>query len=164
MKAEADALRPLDAEQEARVMQKFRLDWNYHSNSIEGNSLTYGETIAFLMEGLTAKGKPFKDHLDIKGHNEAINYLMEMIKNHQELTEKAIRELHEVILVEPYKTPAQTQGGVWVEKEVTLGAYKKQPNHVKTPTDEIHYYATPEETPSPRPGAPGWGCAEASPG
>ena len=156
MKAEADALRPLDAEQEARVMQKFRLDWNYHSNSIEGNSLTYGETIAFLMEGLTAKGKPFKDHLDIKGHNEAINYLMEMIKNHQELTEKAIRELHEVILVEPYKTPAQTQGGVWVEKEVTLGAYKKQPNHVKTPTDEIHYYATPEETPSKMADLMGW--------
>lgn len=148
LKVELDSLRPLDTEQEARVMQKFRLDWNYHSNSIEGNSLTYDETIAFLMEGLTAKGKPFKDHLDIKGHNEAINYLMEMIKNHQALTEKAIRELHKVILVEPYKTPAQTQGGVWVEKEVTLGAYKKLPNHVKTPTGEIHYYATPEETPS----------------
>jgi len=44
LKAELDALRPLNAEQEARVMQKFRLDWNYHSNSIEGNSLTYGET------------------------------------------------------------------------------------------------------------------------
>ena len=37
LKAELDALRPLDAEQEARAMQKFRLDWNYHSNSIEGN-------------------------------------------------------------------------------------------------------------------------------
>ena len=63
LKAELDALRPLSPEQEGRVMQKFRLDWNYHSNAIEGNSLTYGETIAFLMEGLTAKGKPFKDHL-----------------------------------------------------------------------------------------------------
>ena len=27
-------------------MQKFRLDWNYHSNHLEGNSLTYGETKA----------------------------------------------------------------------------------------------------------------------
>jgi hypothetical protein len=60
-KAEVDALRPFTPEQEGRIMQKFRLDWNYHSNAIEGNSLTYGETIAFLMEGLTAKGKPFKD-------------------------------------------------------------------------------------------------------
>ena len=42
LKAAVDAMRPLNPEQEARVMQKFRLDWNYHSNAIEGNSLTYG--------------------------------------------------------------------------------------------------------------------------
>ena len=98
LKAAADAMRPLNPEQEARVMQKFRLDWNYHSNAIEGNSLTYGETIAFLMEGLTAKGKPFKDHLDIKGHNEAINYLMELVRNRHQVTEKDIRDLHKIIL------------------------------------------------------------------
>ncbi len=148
LRAEIDKLRPLSPEQEARVMQKFRLDWNFHSNSIEGNSLTYGETIAFLMEGLTAKGKPFKDHLDIKGHNEGIDYLMEIIKNRQHLTEKAIRELHKIILVEPYKTPAKTPDGQAAEKTVHLGQYKSLPNHVKTPTGEIHYYATPEETPA----------------
>lgn len=129
-------------------MQKFRLDWNYHSNAIEGNSLTYGETIAFLMEGLTAKGKPFKDHLDIKGHNEGIDYLMHLVKNHEQLSEKIVRELHKMILVEPYSTPAQTPDGQRVEKLVTLGKYKTQPNHVRTPTGEIHYYATPEETPA----------------
>lgn len=31
-KAEVDALRPLSLEQEGRILQKFRLDWNYHSN------------------------------------------------------------------------------------------------------------------------------------
>lgn len=147
-KSEVDALRPLTPEQEDRIMQKFRLDWNYHSNAIEGNSLTYGETIAFLMEGLTAKGKPFKDHLDIKGHNEGIDYLIHLIKNRDQLSEKIIRELHEMILVEPYANPAQTPDGQQVEKRVTLGAYKSMPNHVKTPTGEIHYYATPEETPA----------------
>jgi Fic family protein len=148
LKVKLDAMRPLNAEQEARVMQKFRLDWNYHSNSIEGNSLTHGETIAFLMEGLTAKGKPLKDHLDIKGHNDAINYLMDLVKNRHELSEKDIRDLHAIILVEPYKTKARTSGGLSVEKQITLGAYKTMPNHVKTPTGEIHYYATPEETPA----------------
>ncbi len=147
-KAEVDALRPLKQEQEGRIMQKFRLDWNYHSNAIEGNSLTYGETIAFVMEGLTAKGKPFKDHLDIKGHNEGIDYLMHFIQNRDQLSEKVIRELHAMILVEPYSNPAQTPDGQQVEKRVTLGAYKTMPNHVKTPTGEIHYYATPEETPA----------------
>ena len=44
LKSELDSLRPLNSEAEARIMQKFRLDWNYHSNNLEGNSLTYGET------------------------------------------------------------------------------------------------------------------------
>lgn len=35
LKAELDALRPLDAEREGRIMQKFRLDWNYHSNQLQ---------------------------------------------------------------------------------------------------------------------------------
>ena len=41
LKAELDSLRPLTKEQEAIIMQKFRLDWNYNSNNLEGNSLTY---------------------------------------------------------------------------------------------------------------------------
>ena len=70
LQAEIEAVRPISPEQEARVRQKIRLEWNYHSNAIEGNSLTYGETKAFIMLGLTAKGKPFKDYLDIRGHNQ----------------------------------------------------------------------------------------------
>ena len=35
LKEELDALRPLNAEDEARIMQKFRLDWNYHSNHLK---------------------------------------------------------------------------------------------------------------------------------
>jgi len=49
LKNELDTLRPLDNEAEARIMQKFRLDWNYHSNNLEGNSLTYGETKALIL-------------------------------------------------------------------------------------------------------------------
>ncbi len=76
-------------------MQKFRLWWTYHSNAIEGNSLTQGETEVFLMEGLTAKGKPLKDHLDLRGHSNAINYLLGFVRDQEVLTEAAIRKLHE---------------------------------------------------------------------
>ena len=62
LKADLDALRPLAPEQEQRVLQKFRLDWNYHSNAIEGNSLTLGETRSLLLHGLTAEGKTVRDH------------------------------------------------------------------------------------------------------
>ena len=38
LKTDLDSLRPLSKEDELKVMQKFRLDWNYHSNHLEGNS------------------------------------------------------------------------------------------------------------------------------
>src|SRR6201996_9794236 len=108
LKKQIDDMRPLPPDVEGRVTQKLRLDWNYHSNAIEGNRLSYGETVAFLMEGITAKGKPLKDHLDIRGHNEAINYLLELVKDERLMTETDIRSLHEIILVEPYDSPAKT--------------------------------------------------------
>ncbi|MEO0042835.1 MAG: hypothetical protein RL329_2283 [Bacteroidota bacterium] len=33
-----EALRPISEDAEKRIMQKFRLDWNYHSNAIEGRN------------------------------------------------------------------------------------------------------------------------------
>lgn len=147
-KAQLDSLRPLEKEQEDRVMQKFRLWWTYHSNAIEGNTLTQGETEMFLMEGLTAKGKPLKDHLDLRGHSNAINYLLGFIHDKDVLTEAAIRKLHEILLVEPYQVQAITPDGLPTMKTVALGQYKTQANHVRTPTGETHYYATPEETPA----------------
>lgn len=72
-------------------MQKFRLDWNFHSNNLEGNSLTYGETKALLLFGITAQGKPLKDHLEIEGHNEAIEWVIERVTGEYPLTENFIR-------------------------------------------------------------------------
>ena len=148
LKAEIDALRPIDAEQEARVMQRLRLDWNYHSNAIEGNTLTLGETRAFLLHGITAQGRPFRDYLDIKGHNEAIAYLEQMVRGQEPLTEVVIRELHCILLVEPYDVDAVTADGRPTRRRIAIGQYKSAPNHVRTSTGEIHYYATPEETPA----------------
>jgi len=130
-----------------RVMQKLRLDWNYNSNAIEGNKLNYGETVAFLMTGITAKGKPLKDYLDIKGHNEAILFLTSIVKEDRPLMEADIRALHKMILVEPYEVKAQTADGSPTSMMISIGEYKTQANHVQTVTGEIHYYSSPEETP-----------------
>ncbi len=148
LKHEIDKLRPIPTETEQRILQKLRLEWNYHSNAIEGNTLSYGETVAFLMHGLTAKGKPLKDHLDIRGHNEAINFLLGMVKDSRPVTETDIRDLHEMVLVEPHKIKVKTPSGLITEKIIQLGKYKEEPNHVETATGEIHYYASPEETPA----------------
>lgn len=147
LRADLDALRPLAPEQEARVLQKFRLEWNYNSNAIEGNSLTLGETRSLLLHGLTAAGKPMRDHLDIKGHNEAVVALEEFVRSEYPLTEQFVREMHQLLLGEPYHTPAQTAGGQPTRKLIVPGRYKTSPNNVLTATGEMFYFASPEETP-----------------
>jgi len=68
LKAELDDLRPLSQEAVGRLTQKLRIEWNYNSSAIEGNALTLGETRTLILQRLTARGKPMRDHLDIKGH------------------------------------------------------------------------------------------------
>ncbi|MBO0359245.1 Fic family protein [Hymenobacter sp. BT186] len=147
LKKELDELRPLSPDQEARILQKFRLDWNYNSNAIEGNSLTLGETRSLLLHGLTAAGKPIRDHLDIKGHNEAVLWLEDIVRDERPLTEQFIRGMHEVLLGEGYDVPAQTPDGQPTRKHIQPGRYKSGPNNVQTATGEIFYFASPEETP-----------------
>lgn len=147
LKKEVDSYRPISKDLQNRIFQTFRLRWTFHSNAIEGNPLTYGETVAFIMEGITAKGKRLKDHLDIKGHNEAIDFILEIIKDDRDLSEVDIKNLHKIILVESYRSPAVTPDGLKVTKEIKVGDYKTSPNHVITSTGETHYYASVEETP-----------------
>jgi Fic family protein len=147
-KAQLDALRPLDHEQEQKVWQQFRLDWNFHSNSLEGNSLTYGETTSLLLHGITAQGKPLKDHLEISGHNQAINEVRDIVKSGHVLTETFVRQLHQLILRERYRAKAQTPDGMPTEKWIEVGQYKTQPNHVLTETGEVFRFAEPSDVPA----------------
>lgn len=147
LKQELDTLRPINMEQEKRIMQKFRLDWNYHSNHLEGNTLTYGETKALLLFGVTAQGKPLKDTLEITGHNEAINWVIDVVKKDYPLTENFIRELHSLLLKDSYKESINEERKI-VSRRISAGKYKSNPNHVLTATGEIFYFATPEETPA----------------
>lgn len=147
LRAELNALRPLPKETEQRVMQKLRLEWNYHSAKIEGGELTFGETKALLLFGITAAQKPLKDHLEMKGHNEAINFLIEFARDEQPLTESMIRELHRLILGrEPFRAEAETADGQRTSRTITPGRYKQESNHVLTRTGEMFYFASPEET------------------
>lgn len=148
LKNELDNLRPLTKEQEDIIMQKFRLDWNYHSNNLEGNSLTYGETKALILYGITAQGKPLKDHFEITGHDEAIKWIEDLVKGDYPLTENFIRELHTLLLKSPYEVKAITPDGQQTSRRIAVGQWKTAPNHVQTSTGEIFRFATPEETPA----------------
>ena len=148
LKAQLDALRPLDSEQEKRIWQKFRFDWNYHSNNIEGNSLTFGETKSLLLHNITAQGKPLKDHIEITGHNEAINALVDLTRGDAPLTESFVRQLHTLVLHERYQVDAITADGTPTRRWIEVGQYKTGQNHVQTVTGEIFRFAEPMDVPA----------------
>ncbi|WP_051315374.1 Fic family protein [Algoriphagus terrigena] len=148
LKNELDQLRPISEDREELIMQKFRLDWNYHSNNLEGNSLSFGETKALILFGITAQGKPLKDHFEITGHDKAIKWVLDVVKGEYPLTENFIRELHTLLLKEPYEVDAITPAGLPTKRRIQVGQYKSVPNHVQTKTGEIFRFASVEETPS----------------
>jgi Fic family protein len=143
-----DTLRPIEPSVLERVMKKFQLDWNYHSNNLEGNSLSFGETKALLLHNITAQGKPLKDHIEITGHNEAIELMLDVVKGNRPLTEHFIREIHTLLLKQPYSVNALTPDGLPSRKTVLPGVYKSTPNHVRTASGELFRFAEPEETPA----------------
>ncbi|MBF0530466.1 MAG: Fic family protein [Deltaproteobacteria bacterium] len=75
------------------LLEELRVLWTHTSTSIEGNTLTLGETAFVLSEGLTIHGKPLKDHRDIQGHARAVDLLLGLVKKDQ-FTAQDIFDLH----------------------------------------------------------------------
>ena len=145
LKEELDRLRPMPPTVIAQVEQKLRLEANYHSNAIEGNTLSLGETRSLILHGLTAHGKPMRDHLDIEGHDAAVKVIEDAVQNDYRLNEVFIRNLHKLLLKEPYEADAVTQDGRRVKRTITIGNYKTTPNNVRTSTGETYYFTPPEQ-------------------
>ena len=148
LKEELDGLRPLPPDVLARIEQKLRLEANYNSNAIEGNTLTYGETRSLILHGLTAQGKPMRDHLDIEGHDAAVKAIEAAIADDHELNEVFIRNLHRILLKEPYEKDAETPDGRRVTRIISIGDYKTAPNNVTTSTGETYYFTPPDQVKS----------------
>ncbi len=127
------------------ILQKMRAEWTYHSNAIEGSTLSQEDTIFFLQEGLTVEGKPFKDFLDAQNHAEAIDILFDVIANNRNISESLIKEINALLLNGVKYTPAQTPTGQPTKKVLNAGDYKKLPNHVRKQDGTVHEYVPPEQ-------------------
>ena len=66
-------IQPLSSEDEKRLKRKFMLDFNYNSNHIEGNTLTYGQTEVLLLLGEVIGNAKMKDLEEMKAHNTCLN-------------------------------------------------------------------------------------------
>ena len=143
-----EARKEMASEDEERLWKKLRLEWNYNSNHIEGNTLTYDETVLLLLHDQVAGSHPMRDYEEMKAHNVAIKLVRSLAAADSPLTEADIRELNRILLKEPFWKSAETPDGGTTRKWIEPGKYKTQPNHVRTRTGELHRFAEPGETPS----------------
>lgn len=145
---EWQSLQPIKEEYLQRLNRKFMLEFNYNSNHIEGNTLTYGQTELLLLFGKVVDAANMKDLEDMKASNVGLNMMQEQASSEYLLTESFIRQLHQTILREDYTVYRQLPGGQQTSYVVHAGVYKTRPNSVITRTGDRFEYASPEETPA----------------
>ena len=102
------------------------VDWTYNSNGIEGNTLTLKET-KVVLEGITIGGKSVKEHLEAINHKEAILYLEELVKEETTITERDIKNIHQLILKDIDNGNA---GCYRTENVIISGATHRPPDHI----------------------------------
>ncbi len=153
--AEIDSLRdraltlPKDEKFETTFWNKYRLEFNYNSNHLEGNTLTYGHTKLLLLFDKVVADYSLKELEEMKAHDVALKMVKDCaFDDLYILTEKFIKEINEIVLVRPFYKETITIEGQPTKRLIEPGNYKKYPNSVLLENGEIFNYVSPEETPA----------------
>ena len=142
------ALQPLSEKDRDRLSRRFTVDFNYNSNHIEGNTLTYGQTEILLLFGKVIGEANVKDVQEMTASNVGLRMMAEEAAvKEMPLTQNFIRTLHKTLLREDYPVYRDLPGGVQPSYTVHAGTYKTRPNSVITRYGDRFEYASPEETP-----------------
>gem|GEM_PF-683660 len=128
LKNKLDKLRPLPSLTVNSIKNKLALDWIYHSNAIEGNTLDVYETKAILEDGITIGGKSMREHLEAINHKDAINLIEKMISKTEEINATNIKKIHYAVL----KGIDEENAGFYRRNMViVVGANFVPTNHIK---------------------------------
>lgn len=136
LQQQIDATGQFSDEVRKLINYKFRLDWNYHSNSMEGNTLTLDETRSVMINNLTIEGKPLRDVIEMRGHDNVITQILSIGKGATRLSEKRIKEIHKAIVHEEE-----------ADKKELVGKWKSKPNYLYNYKGERFDFTAPELVP-----------------
>ena len=141
-------IQPLSEKDRERLSRRFTVDFNYNSNHIEGNTLTYGQTEILLLFGKVIGEADVRDVQEMTASNVGLRMMTEEATlTDMPLTQNFIRTLHKTLLREDYTVYRDLPGGVQTSYVIHAGQYKTRPNSVITRYGDRFEYASPEETP-----------------
>ena len=131
LKQRLDSFRPLPPEVVRNLHADLVLRWTYHSNAIEGNTLTLKET-KVVLEGITVGGKSMREHLEAINHREAILFMEDLVAKNEPLSEWQIKSIHQLIL----KNIDDKNAGVYRKINVIIsGAEHVPPDALRVQSD-----------------------------
>lgn len=111
------------------ILNEFILKLTYHSNSIEGSTLTEGDTAAILFDNVSLPNRTLTEQLEAKNHQTALNYLFDYIYKNGKINEDLILKLHSILM-----NGIQVDAGMYRNHGVRiLGVNLATANYIKIP-------------------------------
>ena len=98
LKGWLDSFRPLPVSIVAELKKLYDVRFTYNSNAIEGNTLTQSETALILESGITIGGKTLREHLEVIGHKDAIDYIEALAQQEIAISEWEIKQIHNLVM------------------------------------------------------------------
>ena len=95
-KKKLDMYRPMPTFTVQRLHHDLRVMLTYHSNAIEGNTLSLAETQMVLEYGVTVDGHPLREFLEVTNHAEAFDALSTFVNN--QLSGDTVLSLHRLVM------------------------------------------------------------------
>jgi Fic family protein/DNA-binding XRE family transcriptional regulator len=80
------------------IRDQFILKLTYHSNRIEGSTLTEPDTAAILFDNIALPNKSIIEQLEAKNHQTALNYLFDRVAKKEKIDEALVFKLHGILM------------------------------------------------------------------
>lgn len=142
-------VQPLSSQNQNLLDEKFRLEFNFNTNHLEGNTITYAETELLLIFDDAKGNHTLRELEEMKGSDVAFQFIQELASDSERsLSEQNIKHLNQILLVRPFWKDAITEDGQNTRRQIKVGDYKDFPNSVRLQNGEIFHYASPVETPA----------------
>jgi len=111
------------------IYDQFMLCLTYHSNRIEGSTLTKEETRVIMFDNVALPNKDIVEQLEVKNHQAALSCLLNYLLKSKSITEDLILKLHGILM-----NGIKTDAGSYRKHSVRiLGTNVPTANYLKVP-------------------------------
>ena len=111
LKSWLDGFRPLPLDVVEELRHFYTVQLTFHSNALEGNTLSQSETELVLSHGITVGGHSLVEHLEVIGHRDAMSYMEDLAREETPIGAREIKDLHALIVRSVEGATGQNEAG-----------------------------------------------------